>query len=134
MLYRHAAWFIFPSLYEGFGLPPLEAMANGCPVLAARAGPIPEIYGDAVLYFDPHDPASLAALLREVTSGSEAPALRRDELKQRAAACLARLALGRQRADPARSAGCQSARWRHRARVSSMPCRAVDSMAPLAHS
>jgi len=88
VLYQHAAWFIFPSLYEGFGLPPLEAMANGCPVLAARAGPIPEIYGDAVLYFDAHDPSSLAALLREVTMGSDASA-RRDEVRRRAASCLA---------------------------------------------
>jgi glycosyltransferase involved in cell wall biosynthesis len=86
-LYRHAAWFIFPSLYEGFGLPPLEAMANGCPVLAA-AGPLVEIYGDAVLYFDPHDPAALAALLRDVLFGAGAAA-RRDALKGRARTCLA---------------------------------------------
>jgi glycosyltransferase involved in cell wall biosynthesis len=87
-LYRHASWFIFPSLYEGFGLPPLEAMANGCPVLAAHAAPIPEIYGDAVLYFDPNDPASLAACLRDVTTRADAPALR-ETLKQRAAARMA---------------------------------------------
>ncbi len=88
VLYRHAAWFIFPSLYEGFGLPPLEAMANGCPVLAARAASIPEVCDDAVLYFDPNDPASLAARLREVTTRADAPALR-ETLKQRAAARLA---------------------------------------------
>jgi glycosyltransferase involved in cell wall biosynthesis len=88
VLYRHAAWFIFPSLYEGFGLPPLEAMANGCPVLAAQAASIPEIYGDAVLYFDPNDPASLAARLREVTQRRDAPALR-EALKQRASARMA---------------------------------------------
>jgi len=88
VLYRHASWFIFSSLYEGFGLPPLEAMANGCPVLAAHAASIPEIYGDAVLYFDPNDPASLAALLRDVTTRSDAPALR-ETLKQRAAARMA---------------------------------------------
>jgi glycosyltransferase involved in cell wall biosynthesis len=88
VLYRHASWFIFPSLYEGFGLPPLEAMANGCPVLAAHAASIPEVYGDAVLYFDPNDPASLAACLRDVTTRSDAPALR-ETLKQRAAARMA---------------------------------------------
>jgi glycosyltransferase involved in cell wall biosynthesis len=88
VLYRHASWFIFPSLYEGFGLPPLEAMANGCPVLAAHAASIPEIYGDAVLYFDPNDPASLAACLRDVTTRPDAPALR-ETLKQRAVARMA---------------------------------------------
>jgi len=65
-LYRHAAWFILPSQYEGFGLPAVEAMANGCPVLAARAAALPEICGDAALYFDPQDASSLAGLLRQV--------------------------------------------------------------------
>lgn len=63
-LYANAAWFLFPSLYEGFGLPALEAMANGCPVIAARAGALPEVCGDAALYFDPLDPAGLASVLR----------------------------------------------------------------------
>jgi glycosyltransferase involved in cell wall biosynthesis len=57
-------------------------------VLAARAASIPEIYGDAVLYFDPHDPASLAERLREVTTRADAPALR-EALKHRAAARMA---------------------------------------------
>ncbi len=65
VLYRHAACFVFPSNYEGFGLPAVEAMAQRCPVLCAHAASMPEVCGDAVLYFDPADPASLAdALLR----------------------------------------------------------------------
>jgi glycosyltransferase involved in cell wall biosynthesis len=75
-LYRNAAWFIFPSLYEGFGLPPLEAMANGCPVIAANAASIPEVCGDAALYFDPHSAESLAEVLNQV--------VRHPELRDRA--------------------------------------------------
>jgi glycosyltransferase involved in cell wall biosynthesis len=52
-LYRSAACLAFPSLYEGFGLPPLEAMACGCPVAVARATSLPEVCGDAAEYFDP---------------------------------------------------------------------------------
>ena len=63
-LYANAAWLIFPSLYEGFGLPALEAMANGCPVIAAKASALPEVCGNAALYFDPRDPSALAALLQ----------------------------------------------------------------------
>lgn len=51
-LYRHAKAYLFPSLYEGFGLPGLEAMAYGVPVVAARAGSLPEIYGDAAYFFE----------------------------------------------------------------------------------
>ncbi len=59
-LYRSAAAVVFPSLYEGFGLPPLEAMASGCPVASSNAGSLPEICGDAAEMFDPTDPQAIA--------------------------------------------------------------------------
>jgi glycosyltransferase involved in cell wall biosynthesis len=60
-LYQRAACLVFPSRYEGFGLPPLEAMASGCPVAAADAGSLPEICGDAAALFDPDDASAMAA-------------------------------------------------------------------------
>jgi glycosyltransferase involved in cell wall biosynthesis len=65
-LYSHARAFVFPSIYEGFGIPPLEAMACGCPVVAARAASIPEVCGAAALYFDPFSVPAIAAALRQV--------------------------------------------------------------------
>jgi glycosyltransferase involved in cell wall biosynthesis len=59
----HAEAMVFPSLYEGFGLPPLEAMAAGCPVLVSDAGPMPEVCGDAALYCDPYSADDMAAKL-----------------------------------------------------------------------
>jgi len=53
LLFQEALAYVFPSLYEGFGLPPLEAMAKGCPVASSRAASLPEILGSAALYFDP---------------------------------------------------------------------------------
>ena len=58
-LYHQAECFIFPSIYEGFGLPPLEAMACGCPVLAADIPVVHEVCADAALYFDPYDVKSI---------------------------------------------------------------------------
>jgi glycosyltransferase involved in cell wall biosynthesis len=72
-LYQQAAALVFPSVYEGFGLPPLEAMASGCPVVAADAASIPEVCGDAALYFSPLNHLELAAQLSEVL---HVPALR----------------------------------------------------------
>ncbi|MFG6456929.1 glycosyltransferase family 4 protein [Roseateles sp. BYS96W] len=62
-LYEAAAAFVFPSLYEGFGIPPLEAMRCGCPVVASRASSIPEVCGDAADYFDPLDPSAMIAAI-----------------------------------------------------------------------
>ena len=73
-LYRRAACLAYPSLYEGFGLPPLEAMACGCPVAASNAGAIPEVCGDAAVLFDPTDVEAIAAAMLEADS-------RRDELR-----------------------------------------------------
>jgi len=64
--YNLAGAFVFPSYYEGFGLPPLEAMACGCPVAAARAASIPEVCGDAALYFDPFSVSEMAAALVQI--------------------------------------------------------------------
>ncbi len=65
-LYREAAAFVFPSFYEGFGLPVLEAMARGIPVVASSAASIPEVGGDAALYFPAGDAAALATTLARV--------------------------------------------------------------------
>ena len=55
-LYAGAALFVYPSIYEGFGLPPLEAMASGTPVVVSNQSCLPEVSGDAARYIDPDDP------------------------------------------------------------------------------
>ncbi|OBF98402.1 glycosyl transferase family 1 [Mycobacterium sp. 852014-52450_SCH5900713] len=69
--YRSATAFVFPSTYEGFGLPPLEAMGHGCPVVCSNAGSIPEVVGDAGIYFDPNNPEELRTALERVTTAEE---------------------------------------------------------------
>ncbi len=66
-LLRGAQAMVFPSLYEGFGFPPLEAMACGCPVAASQIGAVSEVCGDAALLFDPAEPKLIAAAIRQIT-------------------------------------------------------------------
>jgi glycosyltransferase involved in cell wall biosynthesis len=85
-LYENALCFVFPSKYEGFGIPVLEAMGLGCPVVASSIDALQEVCGDAARYFDPSDGAALARILREL-SGSESELARmRERGRQRAAA------------------------------------------------
>jgi glycosyltransferase involved in cell wall biosynthesis len=70
-LYRRATAVVFPSLYEGFGAPPLEAMACGCPVATSNRASLPEVCGDAALAFEPDSAESIAAALARVTSDED---------------------------------------------------------------
>ena len=85
-LYTHARGFVFPSLYEGFGIPPLEAMACGCPVIASNLDSILEVCGDAIGYFDPTSISSIQnALERLIDDGNWRECLQvagRDKVKQ----------------------------------------------------
>ncbi len=74
-LYENASCFVFPSFYEGFGLPALEAMHCGCPVIVSDRASLPEVCGSAALYCDPDDPADIAKQLRRVL---ESPMLRQE--------------------------------------------------------
>jgi glycosyltransferase involved in cell wall biosynthesis len=70
VLYRLASVFVFPSLYEGFGLPPLEAMASGTPVVTSNQSSMPEVSGDAAVLVDPYDVESIVDGIRRVLSDS----------------------------------------------------------------
>lgn len=89
-LIRGARAVVFPSLYEGFGLPVLEAMTLGTPVVTSRAGALPEIAGEAALLVDPYDVDDIAAAIRSIAEDGE---LRR-ELSRRSLAQAERFSLG----------------------------------------
>lgn len=65
-LYEHASAFVYPSLYEGFGIPPLEAMAHDCPVVCSNTSSIPEVVGDAGEYFEPNSIESMRTAMERV--------------------------------------------------------------------
>jgi len=70
-LYQKAVAFIFPSLYEGFGIPVLESFASGCPVICSKTSSLPEVAGDAVIYFDPTDKLSMLNSIKKVIYDDE---------------------------------------------------------------
>lgn len=70
-LYKHAQAYVLPSLYEGFGNPPLEAMGAGCPVIVSNNSSLPEVCGDACVYFDPNDTMDMVNKIDEVLSNKE---------------------------------------------------------------
>jgi glycosyltransferase involved in cell wall biosynthesis len=82
VMYRLAGVFVFPSLYEGFGLPPLEAMASGTPVVTSNVSSLPEVAGDAAVLVDPYDPKAIADGIYQVLTDDQ---FRRD-LRARGAA------------------------------------------------
>ncbi len=78
-LFKQATVYVFPSFYEGFGLPALEAMAKGCPVVSSNRSSLPEILGDAAIYFDPENTAEMTAKIKTVLNDDRL----REDLRQR---------------------------------------------------
>jgi glycosyltransferase involved in cell wall biosynthesis len=70
-LYSHAALFVYPSLYEGFGLPLLEAMRCGCPIACSNTSSMPEIAGDAAMFFDPFDEEEMRVVMESIVQSKE---------------------------------------------------------------
>lgn len=70
-LYRNAAALVFPSMFEGFGMPVLEAMACGCPVVCSNTSSLPEVAGEAALYFDPQSPVAIAESIQRLLGSPE---------------------------------------------------------------
>lgn len=89
--YQEATLLVYPSLYEGFGLPPVEAMACGCPVVCSRAGSLPEICGEAAEYFDPLSEEEMAAQIGLVLDSSS----RQEEMSIRGIARAATFSWGK---------------------------------------
>ncbi len=79
ILYRGATCLVFPSRFEGFGMPVLEAMASGCPVVCSNSTSLPEIAGDAATLVDPCDPDAIAEAINRILTSTEW----RQELKTR---------------------------------------------------
>jgi glycosyltransferase involved in cell wall biosynthesis len=79
ILYRLARVFVFPSLYEGFGLPPLEAMASGTPVITSNVSSLPEVVGDAAMLIDPYESDAIAGAIRRVMVDDRL----RDDMRER---------------------------------------------------
>lgn len=84
-LYEAAAVFVYPSFYEGFGYPPLEAMSCGCPVLVSKCSALPESSGDAAVYCDPSSPEDIADKIASIVGDSSYSRMLREKGKQHAA-------------------------------------------------
>ena len=82
-LYLNAHVFIFPSLYEGFGLPVLESLSFGCPVLCSNAASLAEFGDDLVTYFNPLDPSQLAKLMGKKITNSKKEEINLQKLQSR---------------------------------------------------
>jgi len=71
LLYARADFFVYPSIYEGFGMPILEAMACGTPVITSNCSSMPEVAGDAALLIDPHDVQDMSAKMLELAGSGD---------------------------------------------------------------